>query len=214
MRAPEDLLLEELRDIHNAERQLQRALPKLQRNIENDSLQSAMKSRLEQSQRLVEELDEAFEQMGSSKGRRKNAVVEGLIEETTELVDQIENPMLRSAAMIGAVQKLQHYCIAAWGTSRSMAQALGQGSVAESMQRALDEGKQQDQELTQVAEQEIYPALMENQETDQESGGRSQRTQGASQRDPSGARKTTPRKEQESDSTKQSSSGGQRGERS
>jgi len=203
------MLLEEMREIHSAERQLQRALPKLNRNIETEDLQSAMQARIEQSQRLIEDLDNAFEELGASKGRRKNAAVEGLLEETNELVDQIEDPMLREAALIGAVQKLEHYCIAAWGTSRSMAQALGRDSVVECMERALEEGKQQDQELTQIAEKQVYPALQDGEDR-QEGGGRArgEQRQAGGQRDPSGARKSGGRKEEGATAQGQRQGGG------
>lgn len=62
--------------------------------------------------------------------------------------------------MIGAVQKTEHYCIAAWGTAKALAEALGEKNAARSMERAIKEGKSFDEELTELAEKEITPALL------------------------------------------------------
>jgi hypothetical protein len=75
--------------------------------------------------------------------------------------------------LIAAVQKLEHYCIAAWGTSRSIAQAVGEEEIARAMQTAIDEGKQLDEELTRLAEQELYPSLLGDSEEEVEGEERS-----------------------------------------
>jgi ferritin-like metal-binding protein YciE len=62
--------------------------------------------------------------------------------------------------LVGAVQKTEHYCIAAWGTAKSFAKAVGQKSVVGAMERALEEGRSFDKELTQIAEKEITPELV------------------------------------------------------
>jgi len=63
------------------------------------------------------------------------------------------------AALIASIQKTEHYCIAAWGTARSLAQASEQKSAVKTMERVLKEGKEMDEQLTQLAENEIYPQL-------------------------------------------------------
>lgn len=160
VKEPQDLLLEELRDIQSAEKQLQRALPRMSKQVESEEFQSLLEERQDQSQRLIEQIDQAFEQLSASKGRKKNQAAEGLLEEANEVMEQIEEPMLRDAALVGAVQKLTHYCLAAWGTSRAMAEAFGQDQIAQAMQKAVEEGKQHDQRMTELAEQQLYPAIL------------------------------------------------------
>lgn len=215
LQSPEDLLVEELRDIHSAERQLQRAMPRLVRMVETEGLQDAMQTRLEQGQRLIEDLDDALEELGAGKGRRKNVAAEGLLENAAELVDDIQEPLLRDAALTGAIQKLEHYCIAAWGTSRSIAQSLGKQSVVECMERVLEQGKQQDEELTRLAETEIYPALMDGGTQQSEGGEGRSRSQSGGQSSGGSTRRSSAgasRKDDERTSASGSSSqGGKQG---
>jgi ferritin-like metal-binding protein YciE len=157
---PEELLLTELRDIYSAEKQLTRALPRLSKAVESDKVRKMLDRRLQEGQRLTEELEKAFEELDATPGRQKNAAAEGLITEAQETLQEIEAGPALDAVLIGAVQKTEHYCIAAWGTAKAFAKATGQKTVIKSMERALDEGKSFDQELTQLAEKEITPALL------------------------------------------------------
>ncbi|MFL5270054.1 MAG: DUF892 family protein, partial [Stellaceae bacterium] len=68
--------------------------------------------------------------------------------------------------LIAAMQKTEHYCIAAWGTARSMAQSVEQKTVATIMERALKEGGELDDQLTRLAEEEVTPALLANRSED------------------------------------------------
>jgi ferritin-like metal-binding protein YciE len=78
--------------------------------------------------------------MQTSAGRKKNVAAEGLIADAQEHIQEIEKGEALDAVLIAAVQKLEHYCIAAWGTSRSIAQAVGEEEIARAMQTAIDEG--------------------------------------------------------------------------
>ena len=160
IRSPQDLLTQEVREIHSAERQLSRAIPKLAKAAGSEKLREMLQRRREQGAILIEALDEALEEMQVSKGRVKNVAIEGLIEDATQHVEEIEDEKMLDAALIGAVQKVEHYCIAAWGTTRSMGQLFGQQKVVEAMERALEEGKRYDEEMTQLAESEVNPALL------------------------------------------------------
>jgi ferritin-like metal-binding protein YciE len=158
----EQLAAQGLKEIHSAERQLVRALPKLTKSVEHEGLRQVLERRREMGQQLVEDLDEIFDQIEvRGAGRFKNRTAEGLIEDVNEHLEEIREPMLRDAALLAAIQKVLHYCIAAWGTSRSMGQLLGQKRVVEVMQRVLDEGKRMDQQLTDLAEREINPKMLE-----------------------------------------------------
>lgn len=64
------------------------------------------------------------------------------------------------AVLLGAVQKLQHYCIAAWGTTASLGRLLDEPAVVSLMERILEEGKRDDKALTELAESEVNPAMI------------------------------------------------------
>jgi ferritin-like metal-binding protein YciE len=157
----EQLNAQGLKEIHSAERQLLRALPKLIKSVEHGELRQALERRREMGQQLVEDLDEVFDEIDVRAGRAKNRAAEGLIEDVNEHLEDIREPMVRDAALLAGVQKVLHYCIAAWGTARSMGQLLGQKRVVEVMQRVLDEGKRMDQELSDLAEREVNPKMLE-----------------------------------------------------
>lgn len=165
----EDLLLDELRAIYNAEKQVTRALPRLSKRVQHDHLRELLDQRREQGDRLIDELDRVFERMQTSKGRRKNTAVEGLLEDANHLAEDIDDPQVLDAATIAAVQKIEHYCIAAWGTAKSLGESLEIRECVDAMQRALDEGKQYDEELTRLAEEEVNMA-MGGMEEDMEEG--------------------------------------------
>jgi len=157
----QDVLVTELKEIHSAERQLSRAVPKLGRKIENETLKQKLEQRREQGAGIIEEIDSIFEEMGVTKARPKNVAAEGLIEDMNEHMEEIEDSRLLDPVLLASVQKLQHYCIAAWGTSASLGRLLDQPRVVQLMERLLEEGKRQDEELTQLAESEINPRMIE-----------------------------------------------------
>lgn len=158
---PMELLQTELREIYSAETQLTKALPRIAKAVESDAVRELMNRRLEQAEDLVSELENVFEELEVRPGRAKNAAAEGLVQDAQRHIQEIRKGPTLDAVLIGAVQKLEHYCIAAWGTSRAFAEALEVESAAELMQRVLDEGKDLDQEFTQIAVDEINPAMIE-----------------------------------------------------
>jgi ferritin-like metal-binding protein YciE len=160
-------MLMELQEIYSAESQLARAIPRVIKALSSEQLQQMLEQRMEQGAQLIEDLDNAFEEMEESPGRKKNIAAEGLINDLREHIQEMAAGPGLDAVSIAGIQKTEHYCIAAWGTSRALAQALGFESVAECMERALKEGKTMDEQLTKLAEQEITPALMAEEDTEE-----------------------------------------------
>ena len=165
-----ELLVLELQEIHSAESQLLRVLPRLTKAVESEKLQQMLEQRQEQGERLLQELDAALEEMEESPGRKKNVAAEGLINDAREHVQEIAAGPALDAVLIAAMQKTEHYCIAAWGTAKSLAQAVEQDTVVKSMERALREGKTVDEQLTQLAETEITPLLLAGDSEEQTEG--------------------------------------------
>jgi ferritin-like metal-binding protein YciE len=175
LKEPQDLFAQELKEIYSAERQLYRALPKLGKAIPSDRLGVMLERRRERGSQLMEAIDDALEEISTTKARKKNVVVEGLIEDANAHAEEIRDEAMLQVAILGSLQKIEHYCIAAWGTSASLGRLFRQPKVVEAMERALEEGKRFDEELTQLAENEINPAMLgegEKPENDQEEGSK------------------------------------------
>jgi ferritin-like metal-binding protein YciE len=164
-----ELLVLELQEIHSAESQLARVIPRVVKAVESENLRKFLELRLEQGERLIEELETALEELDESPGRKKNVAAEGLINDMREHIQEIAQSPSLDAVLIGALQKTEHYCVAAWGTAKALGQAMEQKTVVRSMERALKEGKSLDEELTQLAESEVTPAVLSQGSDDEES---------------------------------------------
>jgi ferritin-like metal-binding protein YciE len=159
-----ELLTLELQEIHSAENQLSRVLPRLTKSIDSDKLGQMFEERLKEGTRLIEEIEAVFEEMEESPGRKKNVAAEGLINDAREHAQEISTGAALDAVLIGSMQKTEHYCIAAWGTARALAEAVGQKTAVRAMERALKEGSAFDERLSKLAEKEVMPALLASQE--------------------------------------------------
>lgn len=155
-----ELLVLELQQIHSAESQLARVLPRLGKAVQSDSLRSMLDERLEEGERIITDIEKALDELDETPGRKRNVAAEGLINDAREHVEEIEPGPALDAVLIGALQKTEHYCIAAWGTARALAEAVSEKGAVSAMERALKEGGPFDEQLTKLAESEITPALL------------------------------------------------------
>src|SRR5215212_10012946 len=171
-RSPEDLLTTELKEIYSAERQLTRALPKLQKRVASERLREMLDKRRDQGTVLIEQLDQIFEEMEVNKGRHKNVAAEGLLEDMNQHIEEIKEEKLLDPVLLASLQKVEHYCIAAWGTAASMGRLMGQQTVVKTMEKVLEEGKQFDNDLTALAEQEVNPAMLSESEEEEGDEGK------------------------------------------
>jgi ferritin-like metal-binding protein YciE len=147
-----DLLVDELRDLHNAENQLIKALPKMARAASHEELKEGFQDHLEQTREHVDRLDRCFKLLGmAAKGKMCHAM-KGLVEEGKEAIEEEAPDAIRDAKLIGAAQRVEHYEIAAYGTARAFAQTLGETKVADLLQETLDEEGETDKKLTALAE--------------------------------------------------------------
>jgi len=155
----QELLVLELQEIHSAEKQLSRIIPRLVKAAENETLQAAIEERLAEGEQIIEDVETALEALESSPGRKKNVAAEGLVNDMREHVQELQAGPALDTVLIGALQKTEHYCIAAWGTVKALGSAAGQRDLVGAMDRALEEGRAYDERLTELAESEITPAL-------------------------------------------------------
>src|SRR3954451_8270487 len=103
----EKLLLQELKDVYSAEKQITRALPKMAKAASNEQLKMAFETHLEETQGQIERLDRVFEILGKAASAKTCKGMQGLIEEGTETMQETEGEV-RDAAMISAAQKVEH----------------------------------------------------------------------------------------------------------
>lgn len=148
----EDLFIHELSDVHSAERQISKALPRLARAAENPELTAAFETHLEETVGQIERLDQVVELLGIRLKRIKCAAMEGLVEEGKEVIDSVEKGPVRDAALVGGAQKVEHYEIAAYGTLCALAKQLGYDDAVKLLKATLDEEKATDEKLTLLAE--------------------------------------------------------------
>jgi ferritin-like metal-binding protein YciE len=154
----EDLFAHELKDLYSAEKQLVRALPKMARAATNEELRAGFEEHLEQTKEQVQRLEEIFSSLEISSRAVKCVAMEGLIEEGSNLLEDDVAEEVLDAALIGAAQKVEHYEIAGYGTLVTFARQLGHSDAERLLQQSLDEEKQTDQKLTELAESGINAA--------------------------------------------------------
>ena len=154
----EELFKDELKEIFDAEKQLTKALPKLAKKATSTELQTAFEDHLQETEMHVERLEQVFDQLGMAPRARASKAMRNLIAEGSDMIAEAEDDATRDALMIAAAQKVEHYEIAAYGTLRTWANVLGRRDAAGLLDETLDEEKQTDQRLTQIAESSINEA--------------------------------------------------------
>jgi len=156
----EDLFVHEVRDLHSAEKQLIKALPKMAKAASSEKLRRGIEEHLEQTREHENRLDQILKQLGkTSRGARCEAM-EGLIEEGQRLIDEDAEPHVKDAGLISAAQRVEHYEIAGYGTARTYAKLLGHSEAEDLLQQTLDEERATDEQLTELAMSEINVEAM------------------------------------------------------
>lgn len=165
-----ELYVAELKDLYNAENQLVKALPKLAKAASSAELRQGFEEHLEQTRGHVERLEKIFESLDESPKGKKCAGMEGLVKEGSEVMDEDFEGALMDAALIGAAQRVEHYEIAAYGTASEFAKLLGQNEHVSLLEETLQEEKETDEKLTELAK-EINSQANEGMDEAEESKG-------------------------------------------
>jgi len=168
MESVREMLVEQMRDLYDAEKQLVKALPKLAKTASNEQLKQAFEEHLEQTRGHVQRLEQAFEALDEKPRSKSCEAMKGLIEEGKEQMEEDFSDALKDSAIIGAAQKVEHYEIAGYGTLKSWARSIGLDEVAQLFEETLDEEKEADQKLTEVASEILADAEAGEQDQEQE----------------------------------------------
>ena len=164
-----ELFEDQLKDIYWAEKALTKAIPKMIQNASSQELIDALTEHLEVTKQQVTRCEEIFEAIGEEPEAKKCEAMEGLIKEGAEIMESTESGSVRDAGIIGAAQKVEHYEIASYGTLVSWAKQLGETEAASLLEETLNEEKEADVALTEVAEGSINEEAEEMQ-SDKENG--------------------------------------------
>jgi len=155
----EDFLIEELKDLYSAEKQLTKALPKMIKAANSQELKDAFQNHLGETEQQIERLEEISEMIGKSLSGKKCKAMEGLIAEGKEIIEADAEPAVKDAALIAAAQKVEHYEIASYGCAVTYARLTNNIEMGELLQETLDEEGNADKALTSIAENINIEAL-------------------------------------------------------
>ncbi len=167
-----EFFMDALKDIYWAEKALMKGLQKMAKNTTSEDLRSAFEDHRVVTGNQVQRLEQIFEMMGKKAQAKKCPAMQGLLEESAETIEETEDDTYtRDCALIVNAQKAEHYEIAAYGSLVTLARAMGHTEAADLLQETLDEEKETDALLTQIAEGHINEealAEFENEESEEE----------------------------------------------
>lgn len=150
-----ELFENQLKDLYWAEKALTKAMPKVIKNVTSQELIDALTYHVQLTVKQVKRLEDVFETLGTKAQAEKCEAMEGLIKEGEDIMESTEEGVVRDAGIISAVQKIEHYEIASYGTLKSFAEILGENEVVSLLEETLDEEKEADIRLTEIAESSI-----------------------------------------------------------
>ena len=156
---------DELKDIYWAEKHLTKVLPKMQKAATSEELASAFAEHLVVTKEHVNRLEQVFEMLGYKPQAKKCEAMDGLTKEGDSIIEDTEaGTATRDVGLIMAAQKVEHYEIATYGGLHQLALTLGYADAAELLQTTLDEEKETDKALTNIAENNVNYEAMEETE--------------------------------------------------
>jgi ferritin-like metal-binding protein YciE len=162
--ALKELYIDELKDIYNAETQLVKALPKMAKAANSEELRTGFEEHLEQTRGHVQRLEQIFKELGEKPSGKKCKGMEGLVAEGQEMMGEDFEDDVMDAALISAAQRVEHYEIAAYGTVRTYAELLGEDTAVQLLEQTLEEEKETDQKLSNMASEINVRAMGEGSE--------------------------------------------------
>lgn len=154
--------VDELKDIYWAEQHLAKALPKMQKAATSEELAAAFEKHTQETEQHITVLEQVFELLGEKAAGKKCDAMAGLLEEAKGIMEDTDSgTMVRDAGLIIAAQKVEHYEIATYGTLRTFAENMGHTDVQNLLQQTLDNEKETDVALTEIAENYVNEEAMQ-----------------------------------------------------
>ncbi len=151
----EDLFVNQIEDLYDAEKRITKALPKMIDAASSPNLKQALQTHLTETQQQVDRLERVFKQINRTPERETCEAMKGLLSEGEEMVNAEGASDVKDAAIIAAAQRVEHYEISGYGSARTFAQRLGYSDAALLLQNTLQEEVAADKKLTEIAESYI-----------------------------------------------------------
>jgi ferritin-like metal-binding protein YciE len=151
----EDLFVDTLKDIYYAEKHILKALPSMVKKAGDKKLKEALETHRKETEGQIDRLEQVFKLMDAPARGKKCEAIEGIIAEAKHHIEEIEDPQVLDAGMIGSAQAVEHYEITRYGTLIAWAKQLGRGDAVELLEETLEEEKHTDQLLSEIAESAV-----------------------------------------------------------
>ncbi len=176
-----ELYIEQLRDLYDAEHQIIKALPKIIDAAQAEELKDALKQHLDVTKEQANRLEQIFRNLGDKPKTEKCKGMQGIIQEGSDLIAEIEDENVRDAAIIASAQRVEHYEMAGYGTARTYAELLDEQEARDLLQQTLNEEGEADEILTNLAGDVNINAMNEEEamEDEEEKPARSSRNRRA-----------------------------------
>ena len=184
----QELYVEQLQDLFDAEQQIIKALPKMIEAAQSEDLRDALTEHLEVTRKQADRVEKICQDLGEEVKGEKCKGMEGVLKEGSDLVKDVDNEEVRDAAIIAAAQRVEHYEMAGYGTARTYATLLGFDDAASALEETLEEEKEADEKLSSLAEELNADAL----DTDAEAENEGEATDTESRPASKSARATKP----------------------
>lgn len=153
-----DLFLHTMRDIYYAEKQIEKALPKMISKASEGPLKEGFESHLEETNGHVKRLEEAFRSLGEEAKGVECPAIDGIIKEAEEVASEVADEDTLDAALAAAAQAVEHYEISRYGTLIAWSKEMGHDECTRLFEATLEEEKAADSKLTRLAEQRLNKA--------------------------------------------------------
>jgi ferritin-like metal-binding protein YciE len=153
-----DLFVYQLKDIYYAERRIVKALSKMAARAADPELKHGFEAHLRETQEQITRLEQVFQMHGAVPETAKCPSIDGIIDETDEVVGEVADKDVLDAALVAAAQSVEHYEIARYGTLVAWAQLMGREDSAHLLRLSLDEEKATDEWLTMLAKTRLNRA--------------------------------------------------------
>jgi ferritin-like metal-binding protein YciE len=147
-----DLFVEQLADLYDAEQQLVEALPKMAAAASSAPLKKAFQQHLKETEEHVTRLEKVFTSIGEKKESKHCAAMEGLIAEGDEVISMKGSSAVKDVALVSAAQRVEHYEIAGYGNIRAFAEKLGHTEACDLIDKILYEEGEANRTLTKITQ--------------------------------------------------------------
>lgn len=148
-----ELYVEELQDLWSANDQMSQVVAAMADKASDSKLAdrlSSAKNGIDQHTRLLKSL---LEDSGGEVRKEHCKGMEGLVKEARKhALDSDLSGAALDVAIIAQYQRMCHYGIAGFGTTKAFAEALGQGDATRQLDEVLDNIYESDDFMTELAE--------------------------------------------------------------